>query len=247
MVETNPRTSKGKQATKIDAVLSNASDTIALAKELAPLIPVPLLGSIFSSAQAIVDAARNVRKNKKDCAELARRVSDLTQDLAKEIHGREEAMDDRLKDSLVPLQRQLVEIQEFVERHTSRKIIMNFVNRGAISTQVTDLLMNLDYMMQRFKTTSNIRMEVQLAEMKGRLVALGEIGPHSKQIEWDGQYRVYRMAELRLLRVLRDLTSTVIKGHAEVSLVECHEAEIDGKTVVVKFYRGSPQVRGCGC
>ena len=38
-------------------VLHNAAMALEIAKECAPLVPVPFIGSIFASAKVIVDAA----------------------------------------------------------------------------------------------------------------------------------------------------------------------------------------------
>lgn len=40
---------------KVDTVLSNASSVLNAAQQIAPLIPVPFVASIFSSAKVIID------------------------------------------------------------------------------------------------------------------------------------------------------------------------------------------------
>ena len=41
----------------IQSILTNTSNALEVAKDLAPLLPVPFVGEIFVSAKAIVDAA----------------------------------------------------------------------------------------------------------------------------------------------------------------------------------------------
>ena len=46
-----------KKADVVQTILSQASTALDVAGELAPLIPVPFVASIFSSAKVIVDSA----------------------------------------------------------------------------------------------------------------------------------------------------------------------------------------------
>ncbi|TDL16358.1 hypothetical protein BD410DRAFT_808190 [Rickenella mellea] len=201
----------------VNDLLLNASSALELASQLAPLLPVPFVPSIFASAKLIVDAANNVRQNKTDCANLAKRVAELTLDVSRQIHGREELAGDHLKAALEQLQVQFLEIQHFMEQQVSLNLLKHFIRRGSITASVNELRLKLDFTMRTFQTTSSIRMELQMSNFQRHMM---------KEKEWDGQYRIYRLGDLYLQRSLyKDQNA------------EYFQAEVRHRAAVVKLLR----------
>lgn len=111
------QSSAKSKLSKRDAILQNASAAIDAAKELSPLLPVPFLAVIFSSAKVIVDTAlvsdimsmlqehakeltyvlKLVKQNKQAIAELANRVAVITRDVRATLRGKEQYVDESLR------------------------------------------------------------------------------------------------------------------------------------------------------
>ncbi|TDL21137.1 hypothetical protein BD410DRAFT_316580 [Rickenella mellea] len=201
-------TLSSKSATATD-LLDNSIAVLQAAGQLAPLIPVPFVASIFVSATVIVDAARNVQQNKLNCAKLAKRVADLTHDVHKEIHGREELVDDRLNAALQQLQDKLSEIQRFMQEQASKSTLRRIISRANISTQITELTVELDYVMRTFKTTALIRMELHMAEVNQKLAVIDQRA--NEERKWDGKH--FGKLELDFQPML--LNTTKLKSRIE--------------------------------
>ncbi|TDL21718.1 hypothetical protein BD410DRAFT_288053 [Rickenella mellea] len=170
--------------TTVEVLVSNSITALDLAKELAPLIPVPFVASIFASARVIVDAVQNVRQNKLACAELGKRVADLAVEIGRQIRGHEDLVDHRLEEALGQLQQRLNEISTFMDEQASLGVVSRVVRRGNVSTQVLELTSKLDYAMQTFKTMSTVRLELHIGKMQKQLATLNERAQNDRL--WDG-------------------------------------------------------------
>lgn len=53
----SPPTLRPRRSSRAEELLSNARMTLAVASDLAPLVPVPVLYSIFTAARDVVDIA----------------------------------------------------------------------------------------------------------------------------------------------------------------------------------------------
>ncbi|TDL16341.1 hypothetical protein BD410DRAFT_795462 [Rickenella mellea] len=219
-----------------DDILANATRVLNLAIQLAPLAPVTFVSTIFATANEIVAVTRNVRQNKTDCAELAERVADLTHDISKQIHGKEECVDEALCAALEQLYGNLQEIKQFMDRQASASMFRRILRRDNIATEITVLRSRLDFSMQTFKTTSTLRLELQMVKLQNKLSLIDE--RMHRERTTDGQYRIYRLADLHLRQtfvppvILENGRSNSEPVHGAV---EYHQAtNPNGQAVILK-------------
>ncbi|TDL23098.1 hypothetical protein BD410DRAFT_897917 [Rickenella mellea] len=227
------KTGSKKSRSTIDDSLSNASSFVEMAKAVAPLAPVPFLLGIIGTAQSIIDTAHGVRQNKSDCAELARRVSDLTEHIHGQIRGHEDIIDTTLAVTLEGFQQQLVEIEQFMLDHTSQQLISRIVHRGSVSVRIVKLTSKLNNAMQAFTTTLNLRLALQMNQLSRSMEGFKDIVAGNRQ--YDGQFHIYRRADVCLI------AKRTLQQFCDGSSEEYHDGIIDGRTVAVKIYRNSPK------
>lgn len=110
-----------KRAIPADEILQNASLAIDTTLALAPLIPIPVLSSIFAAVQVIVDAAKvrlitttsdaylrkcalsmhqKVREDRRAAAELAGHAANVMKAIHETVRGNGGKMDDVVKRAL---------------------------------------------------------------------------------------------------------------------------------------------------
>ncbi|KAH8110979.1 hypothetical protein DFH11DRAFT_1616366 [Phellopilus nigrolimitatus] len=219
------------KSSRTQEILSNANTALSVASDLAPLVPVPILCSIFTAARQLVDVSVKMRQDKQESAELAEYVADLTCHIHKTLYGKESIIDKDLSLSLKQLCNVLDEVRIFMERQVALNIWQRFRHRCNVSEKLVQYRSRLQYSMQTFTTTSNIRQELSLRYLRDGMDDL-KSAVQSGQT-FDGQYRIYRWGEIEILN------SREPPAEEASSEVEIYDAKVDGEVRVVKVYRDS--------
>ncbi|KAL5536802.1 hypothetical protein ACEPAF_625 [Sanghuangporus sanghuang] len=220
---------KASKSARSKEILQNASDILDVARNLAPVIPVPILSSIFITAKGIVDVSIKMHQDKREAAELAEYAATLTRVVHATIRGRENMIDKDLSLSLTQLSSSLDEIKSFMEHQAGLRFWERLCMRCEIAEKLAEYKSRLQYVMQTFMTTSGLRQELGLRYLKDGMDELKETLQSGQT--FDDQFRIYRWGEIEFLQV-HDLSS-----QGFLSDVEIYEARIEGQPKIVKVYR----------
>ncbi|KAL5531363.1 hypothetical protein ACEPAG_4240 [Sanghuangporus baumii] len=220
---------KASKSARSKEILQNASDILDVARNLAPVIPVPILCSIFITAKGIVDVAIKIHQDKQEAAELAEYAAILTRAVHATIRGRESMIDKDLSLSLTQLSSSLDEIKSFMEYQAGLRFWDRLCMRCRIAEKLAEYRSRLQYVMQTFMTTSGLRQELGLQYLKDGMDELKETLQSGQT--FDDQFRIYRWGEIEFLQV-HDLSS-----QGFLSDIEIYEARIESQPKIVKVYR----------
>ncbi|KAI5118684.1 hypothetical protein M0805_003621 [Coniferiporia weirii] len=226
----DPKFLRSHTTHRVQEILQNASTALEVATDLAPLIPVPVLGSVFIAAKCIVDASVKIRQDRRACAELAEYAANLTCHVHKTIRGNENMIDKDLSLSLTQLSSVLEEVRNYMEYQVSLGLWRRLCRRSGISDTLARYKSRLDYTMQTFTTTSNIRLELGFRYLKDGMDEL-RVASQNSQI-FDGQYRIYRWGEIEIIRPHETSLDLFYSSDIEI-----YDAKIEGDVKVVKIYR----------
>ncbi|KAL5492514.1 hypothetical protein ACEPAI_3961 [Sanghuangporus weigelae] len=220
---------KASKSARSKEILQNASDILDVARNLAPVIPVPILCSIFITAKGIVDISIKMHQDKREAAELAEYAATLTRAVHATIRGRENMIDKDLSLSLTQLSSSFDEIKSFMEHQAGLRFWERLCIRCRIAEKLAEYKSRLQYVMQTFMTTSGLRQELGLQYLKDGMDELKETLQSGQT--FDEQFRIYRWGEIEFLQV-HDLSS-----QGFLSEIEIYEARIEGQPKIVKVYR----------
>lgn len=115
---------KSAKSTTVEDLLAHASSALVMANDFGSVLPIPLVASLIGCAQVIIQTAqvlccrcthvkyrliqwsvKSVRQSRLNCAELANRVSKLALMIREQVHGKDEAIDPRLRNCLEGLEK----------------------------------------------------------------------------------------------------------------------------------------------